>query len=237
MYGCAKAAGHRLLDELRRRSPNDQRVFEAALAIIQEACPAAWRLHPPGRSPEGGPPAISLVQTSGPARINPVQPSGTPLVRMVRASSRQVAITDLDAISSEGLDQDTRWMIGTPIGVGIKTYGVLDTYGRALEPQPTPRRSVRSSATSWVSITIFRRRWTIFGKPDNGCRPPCVAKPRPWRISSTNSSARCLPQPAGPNVSFRVDASTAGPTRSSGQCADSVVRRAESQCLLACSPR
>ncbi|HET9257198.1 MAG TPA: HAMP domain-containing sensor histidine kinase, partial [Pseudonocardiaceae bacterium] len=111
----------------------DKRVCDAALHIVQNVVPQSTRVAVSSVEPAGGQ-ACRLVQVSSIGEGAPL-PAGPCLARaeQVLRTSRQSWTTDPDELAREQAGPDVGWLLCTPVGVGHRVYGVLETSGPATE--------------------------------------------------------------------------------------------------------
>ncbi|MET9311736.1 HAMP domain-containing sensor histidine kinase [Kribbella sp. NPDC003505] len=122
-------------DELRREQPHDDRVDAMATSIVQDVvqdCVGARVLR---TTASGGSRSRLAVAFHTPTPVDHERllagapPYETPLADVVHMSKSQRIATDAETLSSEGLTAAAHWLIGTPISVGEKFFGVLEAFG------------------------------------------------------------------------------------------------------------
>ena len=124
-----------IADELRREDPQDDRVYSMATSIVQDVvqdCFGASVLRT--KAPSGNRSRLTVAFRTGIPFAETDQsaggsPSDTPFADVVHMSKSQRVATDAETLSSEGLAAAAHWLIGTPISVGEKFFGVLEAFG------------------------------------------------------------------------------------------------------------
>jgi signal transduction histidine kinase len=133
-------------DELRREDPKDDRVYALAATILQDVVPDCFgasvlRTTAPNESRSRLAVAFQAGGSSGQADLSAGRPTaGTPFADVVHVSKSQRVATDAETLAREGLTAAAHWLIGTPIRVGDKFFGVLEAFGPSLDvPANSPQ--------------------------------------------------------------------------------------------------
>jgi signal transduction histidine kinase len=129
-------------DELKRDAPRDELIYEMALSILRDVvqdCTGAGVHRTVSAGSSGS--RLERVMTTGSPRaaagLNGGRKGGTPtrslLAGVVHRSRSQLITTEARALAEEELESPVRWLIGTPISVGEKFFGVLEAFGPSHE--------------------------------------------------------------------------------------------------------
>jgi signal transduction histidine kinase len=114
-------------EELARDAPDDQRVYQAAAAIVREVIPSCdgCVVHRSAAGATGGPRLypITSVRDGDRRRLRARSPAFA-----VLRSGQQFATADPAEITRDGLDAG--WLTYTPIHIGGELYGVLAVCGK-----------------------------------------------------------------------------------------------------------
>jgi signal transduction histidine kinase len=122
-------------DELRREDPQDDRVYAMAANIVQEVVQDCFGASVLRATPSSGSNSrLALAFRTGEPFAKTGHsaggpPTDTPFADVVHMSKTQRVATDAQTLSREGLAASTHWLIGTPISVGEKFFGVLEAFG------------------------------------------------------------------------------------------------------------
>ena len=147
-----------LLRELRHRTPNDGRVYRAAMRMVGKVLPesAGCGVCRAEHTPAGDL-LLAFVGGTGAAARRPDNAAGagrsrgrrTPtgsrgpaprLAAEVLRSGDQRWTTDPAEIRAEGIGEPARWLVCSPIRVDEEPYGVLDVYGDSCTLPPNSRQ-------------------------------------------------------------------------------------------------
>ncbi|WP_020390787.1 sensor histidine kinase [Kribbella catacumbae] len=129
-------------DELKRDAPRDELIYEKALSIVQDVvqdCTGAG-VHRTVSAGSNGSRLERVLATGSPragAAVNRRRKGETSrhnfFAGSVHRSKSQLITTEDQALADEGLDRPVHWLIGTPISVGEKFFGVLEAFGPSRE--------------------------------------------------------------------------------------------------------
>jgi signal transduction histidine kinase len=121
-------------EQLARSQPDDQRIYRAAMQIVQDVVPDCLGsdVHR-SRSDNATGTRLDLAgssraATSGGTGTSSPAPEPRPFALSVLRTGRWRMTTDAADIAGEGLDAG--WLTGTPIQVSGQPYGVLEAFGR-----------------------------------------------------------------------------------------------------------
>jgi signal transduction histidine kinase len=132
-----------LFKELRRRTPNDGRVYRAAMRMVQKVLPESagcdvCRSEP---TPSGDRLLTFVCGTDAAARRPAAgHRAAPPIAAQVLHVRDQRWTADPAEVRAEGIGEPARWLVCSPIRVDEEPYGVLDVYGHSSAPPPNSRQ-------------------------------------------------------------------------------------------------
>jgi signal transduction histidine kinase len=132
---------YRLLSkELRRKTPNDGRMYRAALRMVQRVLPecTGCDVRHSAQTPSGDR-LLELVCSTG-ASTQRSTMDARPLAAGVLRSHSQRWTTDPAEINAEGISEQARWLVCSPIRVDEEVYGVLDAFGSSSTLPPNSQQ-------------------------------------------------------------------------------------------------